>query len=168
VKSYTRISFFFLPRCSHTWELAPASEHRAEFPQFLNQGQSVGLLGRVVSSSQGLYLYTNTKHPCPEWDSNPGPGFRASEDSARLRPLGYRDRRISLSITKLRRTGEWSLSPKFLTSSLDVCERSISRSCRFTPVNRTPGIHCIGVLEGPQNWSSRLCQYPDYIVPTIE
>jgi hypothetical protein len=50
-----------LPRCSHAWELAPASEHRAEFPQFLNQGQSVGLLGRVSSSSQGLYLYTNTE-----------------------------------------------------------------------------------------------------------
>jgi hypothetical protein len=60
----------------HTWELAPALEHRAELPQFLNLGQSVGLLGRVISSSQGLYLYTNTekrthtntKHPCPEWD----------------------------------------------------------------------------------------------------
>jgi hypothetical protein len=51
--------FFFLPRCSHTWEFAPALEHRAEFPQFLNQEQSVGLLGRVISSSQGLYLYTN-------------------------------------------------------------------------------------------------------------
>jgi hypothetical protein len=46
----------------------------------LDLGQSVGLLGRVISSSQGLYLYTNTekcthntniKHPCPEWDSNP-------------------------------------------------------------------------------------------------
>jgi hypothetical protein len=35
-------------------------EHRAELPQFLDQGQSVGLLGRVISSSQGLYLYTNT------------------------------------------------------------------------------------------------------------
>jgi hypothetical protein len=58
--------------------LLPLLEHRAEFPQFLNQGQSVGLLGRVICSSQGLYLYTNTekhthtytntKHPCPEWD----------------------------------------------------------------------------------------------------
>jgi hypothetical protein len=46
---------------------------------FLNHRQSVGLLGRVISSSQGLYLYTNTekpiytntKHPCPELDSNP-------------------------------------------------------------------------------------------------
>jgi hypothetical protein len=29
--------FFFLPRCSHTWERAPVSEHRADFSQFLNQ-----------------------------------------------------------------------------------------------------------------------------------
>jgi hypothetical protein len=28
---------------------------------FLNHRQSVGLLGRVISSSQGLYLYTNTE-----------------------------------------------------------------------------------------------------------
>jgi hypothetical protein len=41
--------------------LLPLLEHRAEFPQFLNQGQSVGLLGGVISSSQGLYLYTNTE-----------------------------------------------------------------------------------------------------------
>jgi hypothetical protein len=47
--------FFFLPRCSRFLE------HRAEFPQFLDQGQSVGLLGRVISSSQGLYMYTNTE-----------------------------------------------------------------------------------------------------------
>jgi hypothetical protein len=45
--------------------------------------QSVGLLGRVISSSQGLstctqtqknsptHTHTNTKLPCPEWDSNP-------------------------------------------------------------------------------------------------
>jgi hypothetical protein len=52
--------FFFL--VAHTLgSLLPLLEHRAEFPQFLNQGQSVGLLGRVISSSQGLYLYTNTE-----------------------------------------------------------------------------------------------------------
>jgi hypothetical protein len=48
--------------------------------QLLDLGQPVGILGRVISSLQGLYLYTNTekrthntntKHPCPEWDSNP-------------------------------------------------------------------------------------------------
>jgi hypothetical protein len=55
------IGFFFLPRCSHSWERAPVSEHRADFTQFLNQGESVGLLRRVISSSQGLYLYTNTE-----------------------------------------------------------------------------------------------------------
>jgi hypothetical protein len=59
--SYIFLYFFFLPRCSHTWELAPALEHRAEFSQFLDHGQSAGLLGWVVSSSQGLYLYTNTE-----------------------------------------------------------------------------------------------------------
>jgi hypothetical protein len=55
-------------------------EHRAEFPQFLDQGQLVRLLGQLISSSQGLYLYKNTgnahtytniKHPCPEWDLKP-------------------------------------------------------------------------------------------------
>jgi hypothetical protein len=30
-------------------------------PELLDLGQLVGLLGRVISSSQGLYLYTNTK-----------------------------------------------------------------------------------------------------------
>jgi hypothetical protein len=73
-----------------------------------------------------LYLYTNTekrthntntKHPCPEWDSNiwsrgprerrqfmpqtarlPWPAsVRASEDSPCLRPLGYRDRRLGIT-----------------------------------------------------------------------
>jgi hypothetical protein len=29
--------------------------------QFLNLGQSVGLLGRVISSSQDLYLHTATQ-----------------------------------------------------------------------------------------------------------
>jgi hypothetical protein len=50
-----------LGACSTLGSLLPLLEHRAEFPQFLNQGQSVGLLGRVISSSQGLYLYTNTE-----------------------------------------------------------------------------------------------------------
>jgi hypothetical protein len=47
-------------------------------PSLLDLTQSVGLLGRVISSSQCLYPYTNTekpthtstKHPCLEWDSN--------------------------------------------------------------------------------------------------
>jgi hypothetical protein len=49
--------------------------------QFLHHSQTVGLLGRVISSSQGLYLNTgqhkhrktrtHIKNPCLEWDSNP-------------------------------------------------------------------------------------------------
>jgi hypothetical protein len=65
------ICFFFFLVAPTLGSLLPLLEHRAKFPQFLDQGRSVGLLGRVISSSQGLYLYTNTKHPCPEWDSNP-------------------------------------------------------------------------------------------------
>jgi hypothetical protein len=75
------MKFFFIFLVAPTLgSLLPLLEHRADFPQFLDQGQSVGLLGRVISSSQGLYLHTNTekrthihktKHPCPEWDSNP-------------------------------------------------------------------------------------------------
>jgi hypothetical protein len=48
--------------------------------QFLDHAQTVGLLRRVISSSQGLYLntiqhkhrktHTHIKHPCSEWDSN--------------------------------------------------------------------------------------------------
>jgi hypothetical protein len=43
--------------------------------------QAIGLLGRVISQSQGRYLHTGQhkhrinaytyQHPCPEWDSNP-------------------------------------------------------------------------------------------------
>jgi hypothetical protein len=65
----------------------------------LNLKHSVGLLGRVISPLQALYLYTNTeKHTqTPNINALSGiwthdPGFRASEDSACLRPLGYRDR----------------------------------------------------------------------------
>jgi hypothetical protein len=38
--------------------LAPTLEHRADFLSFLIILQTVGLLGRVISSSQGLYLNT--------------------------------------------------------------------------------------------------------------
>jgi hypothetical protein len=93
----------FLPHlrvCSRFWSLGLSF-------LFLDQGQSVGLLGRVISSSQGLYLYTNTKKKKTHTHTQTinlhalsgirtdGPGFRASEDSASPRPLGYCDRLIS-------------------------------------------------------------------------
>jgi hypothetical protein len=62
------------------------------------------LLGRVISSSQGLHLYTNTEK-CTHTTQTlnmyslsgirtHGPGVRASEDSSCFRPLGYRDRQV--------------------------------------------------------------------------
>jgi hypothetical protein len=64
--------------------------------------QTVRLLGWVISSSQGLYLNTGqheqNKHiDIPNTHALCGitthdPGFRESEDSICLRPLGYRDR----------------------------------------------------------------------------
>jgi hypothetical protein len=46
---------FFLFLVAPTLEsLLPLLEHRAQFSQFLNQGHSVGLLGRVISSSHFL------------------------------------------------------------------------------------------------------------------
>jgi hypothetical protein len=48
---------------------------------FLIYTQSAGLLGRRISQSKNLYLYTEQhrhrisahRHPCLEWDSNPRP-----------------------------------------------------------------------------------------------
>jgi hypothetical protein len=62
----------------------PRLEHRASVKrlvslQFLNLRQSVGLLGRGISPSQGHYLIhtqNKRKHPCIEWDSKCSSGRR--------------------------------------------------------------------------------------------
>jgi hypothetical protein len=62
--------------------------------QLLELGQSVELLGRMISSSQGLYLYTNTENTHTTQTLNihalsgirtHGPGVRETEDSSCLR-----------------------------------------------------------------------------------
>jgi hypothetical protein len=62
----------------------------------------VGLLGRVISPSQGLYLHRTTQHrktrdklPCFERDSNPRSQQPTGQDP-RLRPRGHCDRQILL------------------------------------------------------------------------
>jgi hypothetical protein len=65
--------------------------------QFHDHFTDGSLLGRVISSSQGLYLNTGQHIHIPNIHALCGirthdPGFRASEDSTCLRPLGYRDR----------------------------------------------------------------------------
>jgi hypothetical protein len=48
--------FFFFLVAPTLGSLLPLLEHRAEFPKFLDQGQSVGLLGRVISSWQDVVI----------------------------------------------------------------------------------------------------------------
>jgi hypothetical protein len=76
---------FFLKRYSPNLGLGLPPWNSPFHFGFLDLRHSVGLLGRVISSSQGLHLHTNTekrarththtKHPCPEWDSNPRSRF---------------------------------------------------------------------------------------------
>jgi hypothetical protein len=70
--------------------------------QFLDLSQAVGLLGRVISSSQGLYLNTGQHNPEKRGHTlnihaqgeirTRNHGLRAIEDCSCLRPLCYRDR----------------------------------------------------------------------------
>jgi hypothetical protein len=76
---------------------------------FLICTRAVGLLERVISSSQGLYLNTRQhkhrkthihtiEHPCPQGGIRTrSDGLRAIEDCSCLRPLDYRDRPFSYS-----------------------------------------------------------------------
>jgi hypothetical protein len=70
------------------------------FFSFLIYTQSVGLLGRRISPSQGRYLRTDWhkqrinahRHPWLEWNSNPRSQFSSGEDDSCLRPRGQCDR----------------------------------------------------------------------------
>jgi hypothetical protein len=58
---YSAVEFFFFLVALTRGSVLPLRSIGLIFNQFLNQGRSVGLLGRVNSSSQGLYLFTNTE-----------------------------------------------------------------------------------------------------------
>jgi hypothetical protein len=95
-------TFFFLWRYSPNSGLGLPPWNFPYHYGLLDLRQSVKLLGRMISSSQGLYLYTNTEKThthtqTPNIHALSGiwthySGFRASEDSACFRPLGYHDR----------------------------------------------------------------------------
>jgi hypothetical protein len=95
--------FFFIGTTAPVGPGLPPWNCPFHFGFFLNHIQSVGRLGRVISSSQGLYLftntekhtYTNTKHSCPEWDSKPRSRLPSERRECTL-PLGYRDRHYSV------------------------------------------------------------------------
>jgi hypothetical protein len=82
--------FFFSSSLLPLWS-------RGLISQFLDHSQTAGLLERVISSSQGLYLNTEKRAHTSNIHALSGirthdPGLRASEDSTCLRQLGYRDR----------------------------------------------------------------------------
>jgi hypothetical protein len=96
----TAWAIFSFGATAHIWALAYLHETFLFHFSLLDLGHSVGLLGRVISSSQGIYLFTTQKnahtqtlniHALSEIRTH-DPGFRASEDSTRFRPHGYRDR----------------------------------------------------------------------------
>jgi hypothetical protein len=91
---YTNPAGFFSSSSLPAWSVGLIS-------QFLDHSQTVGLLGWVISSSQGLYLNTGQhKHRKTHTHTSNihsltgirthDPGLRASEDSTCPRPLGYR------------------------------------------------------------------------------
>jgi hypothetical protein len=76
---------------------------------FLIYLRAVGLLGRVISSSQGLYLNTRQhKHRKTDIDTinihAQDHGLRAIEDCSCLRPLGYRDRPSGVYLAEIYHT----------------------------------------------------------------
>jgi hypothetical protein len=66
--------------------------------------QTVGLLGRGISPSQGRYLDTEQhkhrinehSHPCLEWDSNPRSQCSSERRQFMLRPRGHCDRLLTI------------------------------------------------------------------------
>jgi hypothetical protein len=84
--TWSRDFFFF--RCSHLEQRASVKPFVSL--QFINLRQSVGLLGRVISTSQGRYLtQTQNKH---RQDIHAPSGIRSHDRSVRARPRGHCDR----------------------------------------------------------------------------
>jgi hypothetical protein len=88
--------------------------------QFLNLRQSIGLLGRGISPSQGSYLHIDTKSMQTNIHVLSGirthdPSVRASEDISYRRPRGHCDRRTNSSVLQIR-------MPTDLLKILSFCE----------------------------------------------
>jgi hypothetical protein len=89
--------FFFLWRCSPNLGLGLPPWNSPFYFGLLDLRHSVELLGRVISPSQGLYLYTNTEKRTHTYIHKHQTSMLwvRFEPSACLRPLGYCDRPLS-------------------------------------------------------------------------
>jgi hypothetical protein len=124
------LDFFFFLVAPTLGSLLPLLEHKAEFLQFLNQGQSVGLLGRVISSSQGLYLYTNTEkrtHIHKHWTSMPWVGFEPTVSaSERAKTVHVLDRSATVTGMNFAYCFKNGSSCTFFVKRLSSCWRIFS------------------------------------------
>jgi hypothetical protein len=115
--------------------------------------QTVELLGWVISSSQGLYLNTGQhKHihihiHIPNIHAlcgirNHNPGFRASEDNTRPRPLGYRDRPVIYKQNKKKTPWLGSASGLYRPSDRRLSAKLVptlaDRGCRVVSATNPP------------------------------
>jgi hypothetical protein len=116
-----RTYYYYLFLLSPFW-LPPEHGTSMKLPvslQFLNLGQSVRLLGRVISSSQDLSTYTgqnkhrinvhiHIKTHASSRIRTYDPGIQASQDSSCLRPLdmvSVEIQNITIDSVSLQRTG---------------------------------------------------------------
>jgi hypothetical protein len=100
--THVKVNFIF-HSFIHQWLYSPLLVPGPFFSFVISFTQTVGLLGRVISPSQGRYLHRTTQtqnnahmniHALNGIRTH-DPGVRASEDSSCLRPRGHCDRQIS-------------------------------------------------------------------------
>jgi hypothetical protein len=150
---------------------------------FLIYLRAVGLLGRVISSSQGLYLNTRQhkhrkthihtiKHPCPRWDSNPQ--SRPPRDRRLFMPQTARLPRPANATLYLWLIQHYTMKTYkgvdvyihvLSTSTLVRGERSVSRPFRLTLRRKSPRYPSDRWLDWPQNryglHGEKPCLYQD-------
>jgi hypothetical protein len=130
----TKICIFFSFGSTALFRPWPTPWNFSVSLQLLDLGQSVGLLGLVISSSRGLYLYTFTEKRTHKTSLNihalsgirtNGRGVSASEDSSRLRLLGYRDGKIShTKLKKKTKLRGFSPQANYTDRATAACRRS--------------------------------------------
>jgi hypothetical protein len=142
----------------------------AAFSVSWSSSQSVGLLGRGISPSQGRYLHTGQhkhrinadRYLCLKWDSNRRSNVRACEDSSCPRPRGHCDRQ--LSSTPWRNMGEWRYNSTIFTSELDWGVWSALSYVSLAPGKEYPVP--IGGWVGPRDGlDAMVCRCPSTIEP---
>jgi hypothetical protein len=116
---------FLVSKHLSLWLYGPLDLGR--FFSFLIYTQSVGLLGRGISPSQGRYLHTDQhkhrinakRNPCLEWDSNPRP--QCSSGRRRFMPQTARELHVDSYCshsTTTRRTAVWQAAVLMLSRIL--------------------------------------------------